>query len=136
MENGIYSDPNAYIKREIKKPKQKVDLMHIEKVMYPVNYDNYVHYDKSSFESKPLPQQNEQHHQGFNFDLSKLLPLLAGGKGNLTSMIPSLLSGLGMNKDILPLLNNFTNMNKPKKVSAKVVDSHEDTISKYKKVKD
>lgn len=136
MENGIYSDPNAYIKREIVKPKQKVDLMHIEKVMYPVNYDNFScpHHDKTAFDNKQA-QEPQQHKSGPNFDISKLLPLLTGGKGNLNSMLPGLLSGLGVNKDILPLLNNFTNLNKPKKVEAKVVETaNTDSISKYKRV--
>ena len=105
MENELYHDPNAFIKRVVEQPKQKVDKMHIEKVMYPVNYDNFSeHHDKSSFEKPKADFPQQQHSSGF--DISK----------------------------ILPLLNNFTNMNKPKKVTAKVVDASKDTISKYKRV--
>lgn len=134
MENEVYHDPNAFIKREAEKPKQKVDMMHIEKVMYPVNYDNYTTpHDHTSFETKKEDKESSNNNQNFGFDISKLLPLLMG-KGNLNSMLPSLLSNLGMSQDILPLLSNFNNFNKAKKVTAKVVNTTEDTISKYKRV--
>ena len=134
MDNKIYSDPNAYIQRIVEKPKQKVDMMHIEKVIYPVNYNDFTtHYDNNSFNCKSENKKCE--HKNNNFDISKLLPLLIGGKGSLDSMLPSLLSGLGVSKDIMPLLNNFSNLNKPKKVTAKVLsDENNDSITKYKKV--
>lgn len=135
MENKIYSDPNAFVKLQVEKPKQKVDMMHIEKVMYPVNYNEFTtHFDNTCFENKKedLPSRKNN-----NFDISKLLPLLAGGKGSLDSMLPTLLSGLGVSKDVLPFLNNFTNINKPKKVEAKVIKfENGDSISKYRKVRE
>lgn len=133
MENYIYSDPNAYIKRVAEKPKQKVDLMHIEKVIYPINYNDFTTHIDNNFESKKEKPVNSGNNN--SFDISKLLPLLMGNKGGLESMLPSLLSGLGVSKDVLPLLNNFTGLNKPKKVEAKVVETtSSDSISRYKKV--
>jgi len=134
MDNNIYSDPNAYIYRVVEKPKPKVDMMHIEKVIYPVNYNDFTtHYDNNSFNCKGENKKCE--HKNNNFDISKLLPLLVGGKGSLDSMLPTLLSGLGVSKDILPLLNNFNNINKAKKVEAKVVKTeNNDFFYKNKKV--
>ena len=136
MENRIYSDPNAYILRRVETPKQKVDLMHIEKVMYPVNYNDWTtHYDTNNFNCSCKDKKCE--HKNNCFDISKLLPLLMGGKSDLNSMLPSLLSGLGVSKDIMPLLNNFSNLNKPKKVEAHVVEKKENgKISNYKRVEE
>ena len=75
MENELYHDPNAFIKRVVEQPKQKVDKMHIEKVMYPVNYDNFSeHHDKSSFEKPKADFPQQQHSSGF--DISKILQFL------------------------------------------------------------
>lgn len=127
MENGLYYDPNAFIKRRVEKEKPKVDLMHIEKVIYPINYENFPsHYEH--LECKP--KKEEQCCNRPNFDISKLMPLFAGG--NLNNLLPNLLSNLGLNNDILKLLNNF---NGPKQVKAEVVENV-DTISKYKKVEE
>lgn len=131
---NLYFDKNAYIQRVKVEEKKKVDLNHIEKVMYPVNYDSLPeHFDKDVFTSpkkdtKPSPQQQKP-----QFDISKLLPLLMN-KGDMSSLLPNLLSSFngGMGKDILPLIKNFAS---PKKVEAKVVESFsKDSISKYPKI--
>lgn len=125
----MYFDKNAYITRVKVQEKPKVDLQHIEKVMYPVNYENTPeHYDKNMFKDRckktpPPPKPS--------FDIAKLLPLLLG-KGDLSSLLPSLLSNMGMGSDVMQLIKNFAPM---KKVEAKVVDDFEkDSISKYPKI--
>lgn len=123
---NVYFDKNAYITRVKVQEKPKVDLQHIERVIYPVNYDNLPeHYDKSMFvERKPTPPPKP------GLDISKILPLLLG-KGDMSSLLPNLLSNMGMNGEIAQLLKNFAPV---KKVEAKVVeDFNKDSISKYPK---
>lgn len=130
---NIYSDPNAFIKRDVVKrePKQKVDLAHIEKVFYPQPYENAPRYFEKKGSCPPQSQPQPAPSQRPFFDINKLLPLLSG-KGNLSSILPNILANLGVNKDILPFLNNF---NKPKTVESKVVENFDDnSISKYEKV--
>ena len=126
---NLYFDKNAYILRANVKEKPKIDLQHIEKVVYPVNYDNMPeHYDKNMFlEKKPKPMPPPKP----SFDISKLLPLLFN-KGDISSLLPNLLSGLGMGGDVANLLKNFAPI---KKVEAKVIDDFsKDSISKYPKI--
>lgn len=136
---NFYHDPNAYVQRvKVKSEKQKVDLNHIERVVYPQPYENIPsRYDKEHFASQSektsatSPKQNNNN-VGGGLDINKILPLLTSG-GNLNSLLPKLLGNFGVNQDILSLFNNL----KPvKKVESKVVENFEsDTISKYKKVK-
>lgn len=124
----LYCDPNAKYNRKIEPPKQKVDLNHIEKIMYPQNYNNIeTHYDKNAFcpPPKPVPQPKP------NFDLSQLLGLL-GGNSNLSSLLPSLLKNIGADNQLLSLLKKTA---PTKKVEAKVIEKS-DSISKYERVKD
>lgn len=130
MNESMYFDKNAFFTRVKVQEKPKVDLQHIEKVIYPVNYENMPeHYDKDMFKDRckktPPPPARP------NFDLSKLLPLLMG-KGDLSSLLPSLLSSMGMGSDVAGLLKNFAPI---KRVEAKVVEDFEkDSISKYPKI--
>lgn len=130
MNESMYFDKNAFITRVKVQERPKVDLQHIEKVIYPVNYENMPeHYDKNIFKDRygnvqPQPQKP-------NFDITKLLPLLLG-KGDLSSLLPSLLNNMGMGNDLMQLIKNFAPI---KKVEAKVVDDFEkDSISKYPKI--
>lgn len=123
---NVYFDKNAYITRVKVQEKPKVDLQHIERVIYPVNYENMPeHYDKNMFvERKTAPPPKP------GLDISKILPLLLG-KGDMSSLLPNLLSNMGMNGEIAQLLKNFAPI---KKVEAKVVeDFNKDSISKYPK---
>lgn len=127
---NFYYDKNAFIERKVPK-KQKVDLNHIEKVVYPVNYGEFPeHYDKNMFVNPHPPRPKS------SFDISKILPLLLNG-GDISSLMPTLLSNLGMGKELLPLLNSIP---KTKKVEATVVEkdkeNDEDSISKYERVED
>ncbi len=126
---NLYYDKNAYVLRAKVQEKPKVDLQHIEKVVYPVNYDNMPeHYDKNIFMEKKPPAPPPQKPA---FDISKLLPLLLN-KGDISSLLPNLLSGMGMGGDVSNLLKNFAPI---KKVEAKVVeDFSKDSISKYPKI--
>ena len=126
---NFYFDKNAYVSRVKVQEKPKVDLQHIEKVIYPVNYENVPeHYDKDIFKDRTPPKAPPPRP---NFDISKLLPLLMN-KGDMSSLLPNLLSNMGMSGEISNLLKNFAPM---KKVEAKVVENfNSDSISKYPKV--
>lgn len=123
---NVYFDKNAYITRVKVQEKPKVDLQHIERVIYPVNYENMPeHYDKNMFVERKTASPPKP-----GLDISKILPLLLG-KGDMSSLLPNLLSNMGMNGEIAQLLKNFAPI---KKVEAKVVeDFNKDSISKYPK---
>lgn len=125
---NFYFDKNAFILKGKTPEKPKIDLQHIEKVVYPVNYENMPeHYDKNMFAEKRSPTPPPKS----NFDISKLLPLLFN-KGDISSLLPNLLSGMGMGGELTNLLKNFAPI---KKVEAKVVDNFsKDSISKYPKI--
>lgn len=132
--NQFYYDPNAYIKKQPKQEKAKVDLNHIERVIYPQPYENLQpRYDNSTFKPKPQPEPNPPQPKS-NFDLSNILKLFAGnGFGDMSKMLSSLVQNFGGNKDLGSLLNFFKPM---KKVEAKVVDENfsSDSISNFKRV--
>ena len=111
MENEIatiYCDPNAYIMREKVESKPKVDLNHIEKVVYPVSYGDFSqHYKKNEFKNPNPPQSSSNKKSNQGIDINKLLPLLTG-KGNISSLMPNILNNLGINQDVLKMFNNFS----------------------------
>lgn len=125
---NMYFDKNAYVRRVKVQEKPKVDLQHIEKVIYPISYENIPeHYDKNMFKARQMPPPQEKP----NFDFSKLLPLLLGN-GDINSLLPKLLASMGMGENVSELIKNFAPI---KKVEAKVVeDFSKDSISKYPKV--
>lgn len=127
-ESSFYTDPNAFIRREPSPKKEKVDLCHIERSIYPINYEQFPeHFDRNIFKNPHPPEQPRS-----KFNLGSLLPLLMKKNSDLSSLLPSLLSSLGMGNEIMPLLNNIS---KPKKVEARVVENFDNnSISNYERV--
>lgn len=134
--NQFYYDPNAYVKPQQKKEKPKIDLNHIERVIYPQPYENlpnkYANYNfvpNKKQEEKPKPNNNN----GFN--ISNLLKMFSNTNiGDISKALPSLMQNLTGNNN----LNHLLNMFKPvKKVEAKVVENNfsTDSILKYERVK-
>jgi len=133
MQTNFYFDPNAFVQRPKEhKENKKMDLNHIEQVLYPEPYDKIKGKDdRERIAFSPNVKQEKTIENNNNFDISKLLPLLTGG-GNINSLLPSLLNSLGLNSNVMQIFNNF----KPvKQVENKVVKEFDkNSISKYKKV--
>jgi len=136
-DNQFYFDPNAFIQRIPKQEKPKIDLNHIERVIYPQPYQNITpRYDKSMFKPKPEIKTNENiKNNSPNFNLSNILKLFTnGGLADISKLVPNLIQNLGSNN----MLSSLFNTNKPiKKVDAKIVDNNfsTDSISNYERVK-